>query len=147
MLAQLTFHTSKEGNMENFIAIVKSTDGNLDKYQDFAVEADAVSHVATYGGFVAADPGGSTSYWVVDADAETVVNNQDQADADALASSWASLRTERDALLVSSDWTQASDSPLTDEVKTTWVTYRETLRNLPANTPDPDSPTWPTPPE
>jgi hypothetical protein len=133
--------------MENFIAVVKSTDGNLDKYQDFAVEADAVSHVETYGGFVAPDPGGNTGYWVVDAEAETVVNNQDQADADALASSWANLRTERDALLVSSDWTQASDSPLTDEVKTTWVTYRETLRNLPANTPDPDSPTWPEAPE
>jgi len=133
--------------MENFIAVVGSTGGSLDKYQDFAVEADAVSHVATYGGFVAPDPGGSTSYWVVDAEAETVTNNQDQADADALASSWANLRKERDAFLASSDWTQASDSPLTDEVKTTWATYRETLRNLPANTPDPADPTWPTPPE
>jgi len=132
--------------MENFIAVVKSTDGNLDKYQDFAVEADAVSHVETYGGFVAADPGGSTGYWVVDTEAETVVNNQDQADADALASSWAVLRTERNALLVSSDWTQASDSPLTDEVKATWVTYRQELRDFPESA-DPADPTWPTPPE
>jgi hypothetical protein len=60
---------------------------------------------------------------------------------------WASLRKKRNGLLVSSDWTQASDSPLTDEAKAEWATYRETLRNLPANTPDPDSPTWPTPPE
>jgi hypothetical protein len=133
--------------MENFIAVVKSTDGSLDKYQDFSVEADAVSHVATYGGFVAPDPGGSTGYWVVDTEAETVTNNQDQADADALASSWAVLRTERNALLVSSDWTQASDSPLTDEVKAEWATYRGELRDLPASTGDPDSPTWPTPPE
>jgi hypothetical protein len=132
--------------MENFIAVVKSTDGNLDKYQDFAVEVDAVSHVATYGGFVAPDPGGHTSYWVVDAEAETVTNNQDQADADALASSWTALRSERDALLASSDWTQASDSPLTDEVKATWVTYREELRDLPESA-DPADPTWPTPPE
>ena len=129
--------------MENFIAVVKSTGGKLDKYQDFAVEADAVSHVATYGGFVVADPGGSTSYWVVDAEAETVVNNQDQADADALANSWAALRKERDALLVSSDWTQASDSPLSDEVKAEWAVYREALRDLPANTDDPVDPTWP----
>jgi hypothetical protein len=147
MLAQLIFRISKEGKMENFVAIVRSTGGVLDKYQDFAVEADAVSHVATYGGFVVPNPGGSTDYWVVDAEAETVVNNQDQADADTLARSWAALRTERNVLLVSSDWTQASDLRRGDEVKATWVTYREILRNLPANTPDPDSPTWPTPPE
>ena len=114
--------------MENFIAIVKSTGGKLEKYQDFAVEADAVSHVATYGGFVAADPGGSTSYWVVDEAAETVVNNQAQADADALESSWDNLRRERDSLLTSSDWTQYNDSPLADEAKTSWSTYRQELR-------------------
>jgi hypothetical protein len=133
--------------MENFVAIVKSTDGKLHKYKDFAVEADAVSHVATYGGFVVPDPGGNTSYWVVDAEAQTVTNNQDQADADTLARSWTFLRRERNALLVSSDWTQGADSPLTDEAKAEWATYRETLRNLPANTPDPANPTWPTPPE
>ena len=132
--------------MENYIAIVKSTGGKLDKYQDFAVEADAVGHVATYGGFVAPDPGGSTGYWVVDAEAETVTNNQDQADADALASSWASLRSERDALLVSSDWTQYNDSPLSDEAKAEWATYRQALRDLPENTDDPTNPTWPTSP-
>jgi hypothetical protein len=132
--------------MENFIAVVGSTDGKLDKYQDFTLEADAIAHVATYGGFVAPYPGGTTNYWVVDAEAETITNNQDQADADALANSWAALRKERDALLGSSDWTQASDSPLTDEVKAEWVVYREALRDLPANTDDPASPTWPTPP-
>jgi hypothetical protein len=132
--------------MKNFIAVVGSTGGSLDKYQDFAIEADAVSHVATYGGFVVPDPGGSTNYWVVDAEAETVTNNQDQADADALARSWNKLRIERNALLVSSDWTQASDSPLTDEVKATWVTYRGELRDFPESA-DPADPTWPTPPE
>jgi hypothetical protein len=133
--------------MENHIAIVKSTDGKLDKYQDFAIEADAVSHVATYGGFVAADPGGSTSYWVVDEAAETVVNNQDQADADALESSWDRLRRERDSLLTSSDWTQYNDSPLTDEVKTSWSVHRQELRDLPSNTVDPDAVVWPVAPE
>ena len=133
--------------MENFIAVIKSTDGNLDKYQDFAIEADAVSHVATYGGFVAPDPGGQTSYWVVDAEAETVTNNQDQADADDLAISWERLRTKRNALLVSSDWTQFIDSPLTDEVKAEWSVYREELRDLPDTTDDPDNPTWPEMPE
>jgi hypothetical protein len=132
--------------MENFVAIVKSTGGKLDKYQDFAVEADAVSHVATYGGFVVSDPGGNASYWVIDAEAQTAVNDQSQADADALAGSWGKLRMDRNALLVSSDWTQYTDSPLGDEVKASWTTYRQTLRDLPANTVDPNNPTWPTSP-
>jgi len=58
----------------------------------------------------------------------------------------ANLRTERDALLVSSDWTQGADSPLTDEVQAEWLTYREELRDLPESV-DPADPTWPTPPE
>jgi len=132
--------------MENFVAIVKSTDGVLDKYQDFAVESDAVSHVATYGGFVAPDPGGQTSYWVIDAEAQTVVNNQDQADADALARSWAILRTERNAKLTETDWTQYNDSPLADEAKAEWTVYRKSLRDLPHTIDDPADPTWPTPP-
>jgi hypothetical protein len=131
--------------MENFIAIVKSTDGALDKYQDFSVEADAVSHVEQYApdtGFVAPDPGGGTSYWVVDEEAQTVTNDQAQADADALESSWERLRSERNTLLASSDWTQYNDSPL-DEAKAEWATYRQELRDLPASTEDPANPTWP----
>jgi len=134
--------------MENYIAIVKSTGGKLDKYQDFSVEADAISHVATYGGFVAPDPGGDTSYWVVDEAAETVVNDQAQADTDALESSWANLRMKRDSLLVSSDWTQGNDSPLVDEVKTSWATYRQELRDIPETyASDPDAVVWPDTPE
>jgi hypothetical protein len=42
------------------------------------------------------------------------------------------LRRERNTRLVTSDWTQAADSPLTDSKKAEWATYRTTLRNLPA---------------
>ena len=129
--------------MENYIAIVKSTDGKLDKYQDFSTEADAINHIEQYGGFVAPDPGGKTSYWVIDTEAQTVTNDQAQADVDALARSWGRLRTERDTLLVSSDWTQQADSPLDDGAKTSWTTYRQELRDLPANTVDPAAPVWP----
>jgi len=55
---------------------------------------------------------------------------------------WARLRTERNALLVSSDWTQYNDSPLDDEAKADWAEYREELRDLPEST-DPADPTWP----
>jgi hypothetical protein len=133
--------------MKEFVAI-DHTHPDHHKYADFDTMQEARDHVTNNlpNGFAAADPGGSTSYWVVDAEAQTVTNDQDQADADALASSWASLRTERDALLASSDWTQGSDSPLTDEVQAEWLTYREELRDFPESA-DPADPTWPTPPE
>jgi hypothetical protein len=56
------------------------------------------------------------------------------------------LRTVRDAVLAESDWTQLPDSPLSDELKTEWATYRQALRDLPENTPDITNVTWPTPP-
>ena len=57
------------------------------------------------------------------------------------------LRGNRNTLLADSDWTQVSDSPLTDEVKAEWTVYREELRDLPESVEDPADPTWPTPPE
>ena len=40
-------------------------------------------------------------------------------------------RGTRNELLAASDWTQFNDSPLTGEVKTSWATYRQALRDLP----------------
>tara|TARA_R110000751_G_scaffold305641_1_gene422366 strand:- start:14 stop:388 length:375 start_codon:yes stop_codon:yes gene_type:complete len=45
----------------------------------------------------------------------------------------ATIRAERNLLLNKSDWTQIADSPLTDAKKVKWVTYRQALRDLPAN--------------
>ena len=56
------------------------------------------------------------------------------------------FKEERDGLLAASDWTQSPDSPLTDAKKTAWATYRQVLRDLPANTTDPANPVWPTRP-
>ena len=39
-------------------------------------------------------------------------------------------RTKRNTLLEASDWTQMNDSPLANEVKTAWATYRQELRGL-----------------
>ena len=41
-----------------------------------------------------------------------------------------SNRTARNKLLETSDWTQMNDSPLTNEAKTAWATYRQELRGL-----------------
>jgi len=53
------------------------------------------------------------------------------------------LRTKRNTLLTESDWTQGNDTPLGDGAKSEWATYRQSLRDLPANTDDPANPTWP----
>jgi len=39
-------------------------------------------------------------------------------------------RGRRNELLAHSDWTQINDSPLTNELKTAWATYRQELRGL-----------------
>jgi hypothetical protein len=53
------------------------------------------------------------------------------------------LRVERNQKLIESDWTQVDDSPVD---KAAWATYRQALRDLPANTPDINNVTWPTEP-
>ena len=56
------------------------------------------------------------------------------------------LRHYRDTLLRESDWTQFTDSPLTDSKKTEWKTYRQSLRDIPATESDPENATFPTKP-
>lgn len=55
---------------------------------------------------------------------------------------FAELRKERNSLLAETDYFAAADRTLTDEMRT----YRQALRDLPANTADPANPTWPTKP-
>jgi|TARA_B100000963_G_scaffold305894_1_gene280293 hypothetical protein len=62
---------------------------------------------------------------------------------------WPGVRALRDNLLSESDWTQLSDSPLTDSKKTEWATYRQTLRDIPSSqssVTDKSNITWPTEP-
>tara|TARA_B100000965_G_scaffold188339_1_gene157192 strand:- start:944 stop:1555 length:612 start_codon:yes stop_codon:yes gene_type:complete len=56
------------------------------------------------------------------------------------------LRETRDLFLTQSDWTRMDDNQLSSDKKTEWATYRQALRDLPANTADPSNPTWPTKP-
>ena len=43
------------------------------------------------------------------------------------------FRRQRRFVLEDCDWTQATDSPLSSSKKTEWATYRQVLRDLPAN--------------
>ena len=71
------------------------------------------------------------------------------AQAEAIEASrdyWKELRRLRDQKLTQCDWTQIADVPLAEEQKTAWATYRQALRDVPANTEDPKNPVWPTAP-
>ena len=55
---------------------------------------------------------------------------------------WNELRSKRNQLLAETDYLALYDVTMSDEMKT----YRQALRDLPANTSDPANPTWPTKP-
>jgi hypothetical protein len=76
----------------------------------------------------------------------------EEAAADAEEAAWVSgtndrafvaLRRERDQLLHDTDWWASSDLSISESQ----TTYRQQLRDLPANTRDPANPTWPVAPE
>ena len=53
------------------------------------------------------------------------------------------FRFERNWRLKMTDWTVLPDSPLSDEKIAEYKTYRQALRDLPANTTDYTNPTYP----
>ena len=64
---------------------------------------------------------------------------QEIAQRQAEATAWANgafdraiagLRSKRNSLIASSDWTVLSDSPLSAELKTAWLEYRQDLRDI-----------------
>jgi len=83
---------------------------------------------------------GNPNLWMKYSDLPT----QEQLDDRAAAAN----RIKRNQLLADSDWTQANDSPLTDEAKTAWATHRTALRDLTAheNWPNLTDSDWPTEP-
>jgi len=54
------------------------------------------------------------------------------------------VRTQRDALLSQSDWTQVPDAPVDQQA---WAEYRQALRDLPQQAGFPTEITWPVKPE
>lgn len=53
------------------------------------------------------------------------------------------VRSQRDFLLASSDWTQLADAPVDAAA---WAAYRQALRDIPQQAGFPDSVTWPNAP-
>ena len=75
----------------------------------------------------------------IELDLDRVASFEQQAINDQL---FIRLRIKRNRLLAESDWMANSDVTMSDA----WRTYRQTLRDLPANTSDPANPVWPTEP-
>lgn len=81
-------------------------------------------------------------YFLSDADnAAVLAGAEDEAKA-TVELHWQGLRSHRNMLLAETDWWGSSDVTMTDEQKT----YRQALRDLPANTSDPLNATWPVKP-
>jgi hypothetical protein len=78
------------------------------------------------------------SHSIVDKTAEDLANDatQAQAEIDSLA---ANIRTDRDNLLSTTDWTASSDVTMS----TAMTTYRQALRDVPAQAGFPTEVTWP----
>jgi hypothetical protein len=62
------------------------------------------------------------------------------------AITWADIRSKRDGLLAETDWVVVKAQEVGEAVPAAWVTYRQALRDLPANTADPANPVWPSAP-
>ena len=59
-----------------------------------------------------------------------------EPDLRTVSESYTQLRTKRNKKLTASDWTQYPDSPLDSAKRAEWATYRQALRDLPANVND-----------
>ena len=81
-----------------------------------------------------------------DANGNQITLDQSLVDAAAAElvteNAWNDLRTKRTQLLTETDYLALSDATLSEDMRT----YRQALRDLPANTSDPANPTWPTKP-
>lgn len=74
--------------------------------------------------------------WIIEDRTAEEIQKSDQALGEG-------IRSTRDALLSDSDWTQVADSPVD---KAAWATYRQALRDIPAQSGFPQTVNWPTSP-
>ena len=77
------------------------------------------------------------------ADTQEMIDQAVQGQIDYVKGVWEYVRRERTRLLTETDYMVLSD---TTEISDAWKTYRQALRDLPANTSDPENPVWPTKP-
>lgn len=81
----------------------------------------------------------------VEKSGQVVLPEPSQEELDAAFRQWNMdlIRETRNKLLLESDWTQGQDSPLSDEKKTEWRTYRQALRDIPDSNTNYNEVVWP----
>lgn len=57
---------------------------------------------------------------------------------------WVEIRAERKEKLRGSDWTHISDVPISEVKRAEWAAYRQSLRDIPQDFPNPGDVIWPT---
>lgn len=75
----------------------------------------------------------------------SIKSNDDMAQEMLIA-----IKMQRNSLLRDTDWTQMPDAPLTEQQRTAWAIYRQSLRDVPQNNLNAESIDdiiWPTKPE
>ena len=77
----VTSFVIRSDKMKDYVAIVKTSNNKVDKYQDFDTQTEANTHVATYGGFVVSNPGGTPTWWVVNASNRSVTYDSNARNA------------------------------------------------------------------
>lgn len=103
------------------------------------IEADVVVNIAV-------SETALESNWIQSDVAEigyTYVNGQFVPPAPDTTELAAAARAQRNALLADCDWTQLADAPVDAAV---WATYRQALRDVPAQSGFPTEISWPIPP-
>jgi|DEB0MinimDraft_3_1074331.scaffolds.fasta_scaffold00269_24 hypothetical protein len=104
-------------------------DANIDASLPRYIDADNILHIDGVD-----QPALQAAYAAYD---ETVANREVAFDA---------LRRVRDNMLMDTDWVVVKAQEAGEAVPAAWATYRQALRDLPANTSDPANPAWPTKP-
>lgn len=107
---------------------VEVTESQLESLQDDLGEGLGIAdNVIVIDGVLTARP---SKWHIYDADTDALAGG---SDAEKTADVLKEVRNLRDYYLAASDWTQVADSPLSDAKKTEWATYRQALRDVPAN--------------
>ncbi len=130
-------------NIVDNIAIAKvSTRAELDVDGYIQVTDDLFFSIVLPACVVVED-GGVVS-WQTVALSEMPSLPQPEIDLDALAEE---IRTQRDALLAETDWTQCLDAPIDTDSQLDYRVYRQALRDITEQTGFPLDVTWPEMPE
>lgn len=86
------------------------------------------------------------SYFVVGEDEvveyQTIAQKNDWEIQELINQKWINIRSQRNIYLLESDWTQMTDSPLSELKKEEWKQYRQSLRDI-TSFDNPDRVVWP----